>query len=204
MKGLSQLIQSKSNAKNKLVRDQILKAAKQLFAKKGYEGTTVRQICNEANVSLALVSYHFGGKENVFFEVFEPIRQLFANMNYDLSDSLGALKIFCRQFVIFRNEEHELISILQQELVMNSPRLEKLTDVFIPSWEQLRLILKKCQDENTIQFPSIDLAVNFVMGTLMYSFNISFLNRAQSELSSEEVADLAVTFIINGLTMGKR
>ncbi|MEK5520562.1 TetR family transcriptional regulator [Heyndrickxia sporothermodurans] len=204
MKGLSQLKQSKSNDKNKVVRDQILQAAKKLFAKKGYEGTTVRQICNEANVSLALVSYHFGGKENVFFEMFEPIRQLFANMNYDLSDPLGALKIFCRQFVIFRNEEHELISILQQELVMNSPRLEKLTDVFFPSWEQLRLILKKCHDENAIQFPPIDLAVNFVMGTLMHTFNISFLNRTQSELSPEQVADLAVSFIINGLTKGKR
>ncbi|MBL5768446.1 TetR family transcriptional regulator [Heyndrickxia sporothermodurans] len=197
---MSQLKQSKSNDKNKVVRDQILQAAKQLFAKKGYEGTTVRQICNEANVSLALVSYHFGGKENVFFEMFEPIRQLFANMKYDLSDPLGALTTFCRQFVIFRNEEHELISILQQELVMNSPRLEKLTDVFFPSWEQLRLILKECHEENVIQFPSIDLAVNFAMGTLMHSFNISFLNRNQSKFTPEQVADLAVSFIINGLT----
>lgn len=185
--------------KNKDVKDQILQAAKLLFSKKGYDGTTVRQICDEADVSLALVSYHFGGKENVFFELFEPIRHLFMNMNYDVSDSLGALRSFCKQFVIFRNEEHELINILQQELVMNSPRLEMLKDVFFPSWEQLRLILLECMEQKTIDFPSVDIAINFVMGTLMFSHNNPFLNRTQPEITPEQVAELAVSFIINGL-----
>jgi AcrR family transcriptional regulator len=196
---MSQFKQTKGNEKNKEVKDQILSAAKLLFAEKGYEGTTVRQICQEADVSLALVSYHFGGKENVFFHLFEPIRQLFMNMKYDLSDPLGALSSFCKQFIIFRNEEHELIRILQQELVMNSPRLEMLTDVFLPSWEQLRMILQECQDKKAMGFPSVDAALNFIMGTLMQSHNNAFLNRTQSELSSEKVADLAVSFIINGL-----
>lgn len=185
--------------KNKDVKDQILQAAKLLFSKKGYDGTTVRQICDEADVSLALVSYHFGGKENVFFELFEPIRHLFMNMNYDVSDSLGALRSFCKQFVIFRNEEDELINILQQELVMNSPRLEMLKDVFFPSWEQLRLILLECMEQKTIDFPSVDIAINFVMGTLMFSHNNPFLNRTQPEITPEQVAELAVSFIINGL-----
>jgi AcrR family transcriptional regulator len=196
---MSQFKQTRGNEKNKEVKDQILSAAKLLFAEKGYEGTTVRQICQEADVSLALVSYHFGGKENVFFHLFEPIRQLFMNMKYDLSDPLCALRSFCKQFIIFRNEEHELIRILQQELVMNSPRLGMLTDVFLPSWEQLRVILQECQDKKAIGFPSVDIALNFIMGTLMHSHNNAFLNRTQSEMSSEMVADLAVSFIINGL-----
>lgn len=198
-----QLNESNNNDRNKDVREQILRAAKHLFAKNGYEGTTVRQICTEANVSLALVSYHFGGKENVFLEIFHTIRQFFGDMNYDLSDSLGALKSFCKEFVIFRNEERELVGILQQELVMNSPRLEMLTDVFLPSWEQLRLILQECQDKKTISFPSVDVAVNFIMGTLMYSLDIAFLNQIHSKISPEEVADLAVAFIFNGLQATK-
>ncbi|WP_102272484.1 TetR/AcrR family transcriptional regulator [Cytobacillus massiliigabonensis] len=198
-----QFKQTSGNEKNKEVKEQILSAARILFAEKGYEGTTVRQICQEAEVSLALVSYHFGGKENVFFQLFEPIRQLFLNMKYDLTDPLDALKNFCKQFIIFRNEEHELIAILQQELVMNSPRLEMLTDVFLPSWEQLRVILQECQDKKVIGFPSVDVSLNFIMGTLMHSHNNAFLNRTQSELSPEQVADLAVRFIINGLQAAK-
>ncbi len=45
-------------------------SAKKLFAKHGYDGTSVRQICEEANANIALVSYHFGGKEKVFEAIF--------------------------------------------------------------------------------------------------------------------------------------
>ena len=44
----------------------ILLAAKKLFAKHGYDATSVRQICEEAGANVALVSYYFGGKESVF------------------------------------------------------------------------------------------------------------------------------------------
>ena len=45
----------------------ILLAAKKLFAKQGFDGTSVRQICEEAGANVALVSYYFGGKEKVFY-----------------------------------------------------------------------------------------------------------------------------------------
>ncbi|QDQ03477.1 TetR/AcrR family transcriptional regulator [Lysinibacillus fusiformis] len=191
------------NDKNKEVKEQILKSAKSLFSTRGYNGTTVRQICDEANVSLALVSYHFGGKENVFNALFEPLRHTFMNANYDLEDSLGSLISFCRNFVLYRTEEHELIDILQQELVMNSPRLEMLKDVFLPSWEQLRSILFACKEQKTIDFESIDIAVNFVMGTLMFSLNNPFLNRSSFNTTAQHVADLAISYILNGLHSGK-
>ncbi|WP_260858171.1 TetR/AcrR family transcriptional regulator [Bacillus sp. FJAT-22090] len=181
------------------MKDQILKSAKFLFSRKGFDGTTVRQICDEAGVSLALISYHFGGKENVFNALFEPLRHTFMNAHYDLSDSLNSLKSFCRNFVLYRTEEYELIDILQQELVMNSPRLEMLKDVFLPSWEQLRSILLACKEQKTIDFDSIDVSVNFVMGTLMYSFNNPFLNRSSLDLTTDQVANLAVSYILNGL-----
>ena len=185
--------------KNKEVKEQILQAAKSLFSSRGYDGTTVRQICDEANVSLALVSYHFGGKENVFNALFEPLRDTFMNAQYDVSDSLGALRSFCRNFVLYRIHEHELIDILQQEIVMNSPRLEMLKDVFLPSWEQLRTILQACQEQQTIHYESIDVALNFIMGSLMYSLNNPFLNRSSLQSTPEQIAELAVHFVFNGL-----
>lgn len=49
----------------------ILQSAKSLFASHGFDRTTVRQICEDADVNIALVSYHFGGKEKVFQALFE-------------------------------------------------------------------------------------------------------------------------------------
>ncbi|GLQ21468.1 TetR/AcrR family transcriptional regulator [Algimonas porphyrae] len=49
----------------------ILDAAEQLFAEHGYDGVTLRQIATLAHVDVALTSYHFGSKDNLFRSVFE-------------------------------------------------------------------------------------------------------------------------------------
>lgn len=49
-------------------REQILKAAWDLFAERGFEDVSVRDVTNAAGVNLASVSYHFGGKEGLIQE----------------------------------------------------------------------------------------------------------------------------------------
>lgn len=47
-------------------REQILAAARTLFARHGYEGTTIRAIAAEAEVNPALIHHFFGSKDRVF------------------------------------------------------------------------------------------------------------------------------------------
>jgi AcrR family transcriptional regulator len=47
-------------------RERLIRAAARLFAEKGYEGTSVKELAQEAGVNVSLVSYHFGGKEGLF------------------------------------------------------------------------------------------------------------------------------------------
>lgn len=47
-------------------REQILDAARELFAQQGYEGTTIRGIAAAAEVNPALIHHFFGSKEKVF------------------------------------------------------------------------------------------------------------------------------------------
>lgn len=44
----------------------LLDAAIRLFAKHGLDGTTVRDLAQEAGVNLCMISYHFGGKEGLY------------------------------------------------------------------------------------------------------------------------------------------
>lgn len=44
----------------------LISAAKKLFAEKGLDGVSVREIAAEAGVNPSLVSYHFNGKENLY------------------------------------------------------------------------------------------------------------------------------------------
>ncbi|MEO0539813.1 MAG: TetR/AcrR family transcriptional regulator [Cyanobacteria bacterium P01_A01_bin.105] len=52
---------------------QILNATEALIAERGYAGTTVRNIVQQAGVNLAAVHYHFGSKEDLFRAVFSRI-----------------------------------------------------------------------------------------------------------------------------------
>jgi AcrR family transcriptional regulator len=49
----------------------IMEAAEKLFAEKGFAGTSVRDISDEANVNLAMISYYFGSKEKLMETIFK-------------------------------------------------------------------------------------------------------------------------------------
>jgi TetR/AcrR family transcriptional regulator, regulator of cefoperazone and chloramphenicol sensitivity len=44
----------------------VLHAAGPIFAEKGYESATIREICTAAEVNVASVNYHFGDKETLY------------------------------------------------------------------------------------------------------------------------------------------
>ena len=52
-------------------KERILDAAEALFAHHGFYGVSVREITKAAQVDVALVSYHFGGKRELFTAVFQ-------------------------------------------------------------------------------------------------------------------------------------
>jgi AcrR family transcriptional regulator len=49
----------------------IMEAAEKLFADKGFEGTSVRDIAEGAAVNLAMISYYFGSKEKLMEAMFD-------------------------------------------------------------------------------------------------------------------------------------
>jgi TetR/AcrR family transcriptional regulator, regulator of cefoperazone and chloramphenicol sensitivity len=57
--------QSQANA----TRDRLLTAAIDLFAEHGFDGVTVRQICQQAGANIAAVNYHFRDKLGLYLAV---------------------------------------------------------------------------------------------------------------------------------------
>jgi len=57
-------------------RVRLIQAAEKLFADKGFDATSIREITKLAKCNVAAVNYHFGGKENIYLEVFRRHLQL--------------------------------------------------------------------------------------------------------------------------------
>src|SRR5215467_3557267 len=49
----------------------ILQTAEELFAEKGFEGTSIRELSRKAKTNIAMISYYFGSKEKLFEALIE-------------------------------------------------------------------------------------------------------------------------------------
>jgi AcrR family transcriptional regulator len=50
-------------------RERLLDVAAHLFAERGFDNVTVRDICQQAHANVAAINYHFGGKSGLYDEV---------------------------------------------------------------------------------------------------------------------------------------
>lgn len=77
-------------------REQILDAAWNLFAERGFEDVSVRDVTNTAGVNLASVSYHFGGKEGLIQETVKrcmnPINEYRIKLFNEASERCGGVE----------------------------------------------------------------------------------------------------------------
>lgn len=76
-------------------KQKILNAATKLFAHKGFDAVSVREICKEANVNLCLISYYFGGKQELYNAIIDDLiekQTRYANTFLDFSVNPRTLK----------------------------------------------------------------------------------------------------------------
>ncbi len=91
----------------------LLRSALKLFAEKGYEGTSIREIIEEAGVTRPVLYYYFQNKEDLFRKLVESIVQelidkmIFIKQNY--SDTIGKLKAIIR--TTFEMAEKDIQSV---------------------------------------------------------------------------------------------
>ena len=88
---------SKKSQREQRIRQNIIKASKQLFSKKGYKDTTVDEITDRAVIAKATLYQYFKSKENLFLETIKDsennIIALFEKVSADPKMNTGKKKI---------------------------------------------------------------------------------------------------------------
>lgn len=101
-------------------RERIYQHGVRLFAKKGYAATGLRELANDAEVNLAMVSYFFGGKNGLLKEILADflsgyIEILEKNLTRDV-DLDEKITVLVREAVVFVEENKEQMIIMLTEL----------------------------------------------------------------------------------------
>ena len=103
---------------------QIMEMAEILFAEKGFNGTSVRDIAEKANVNLAMISYYFGSKDKLLEALFtyrgEAIKLKLESMieNKEL-DSMDKMNWLIDHYIDKVMSQQCFSRIMAREQVMN-------------------------------------------------------------------------------------
>lgn len=117
-------------------RDRLVEAALAVFAARGFEGATTREIARRAGVALAALPYHFETKEALWRAAADRIFGLLAERFAPLIAGGGApglegARRLLREFVHFAAEHPELHRFMIQEGTGPSPRLTWLVETHV-------------------------------------------------------------------------
>ena len=184
------------------VKMRILMAAKKLFAEKGYDGTTVREICEEAESNIALVSYYFGGKENVFFtlfDMFSPRKRI--KLDEAMDDPVKGISYIIGTMIDYVYEEPLMISIVQQELFLNGPRMNRISGYTSPVWLKLRELLENGREKGLFEFRSLDRAMIMIIAAIICPMkNPNMIDVCkEGNMLAEEIKQDTLDFVLYGL-----
>ena len=137
---------------HKEARERILQAACEIFAERGFLNTTIRDICQQAQVNIAAVNYYFNSKENLYEEVCKHIFGLSAE-NADSRFKLGEnknpeekLKAFIQAIlltILTKKRSNWREMIMSREMVSPTSALNiVIEDMIKPRFQQLYSIVK--------------------------------------------------------------
>lgn len=161
---------------NKLTMDkraQILEAAEQLFAEKGYEGTSVRDIAGHAGVNLAMISYYFGSKEKLLIALinnrsgytYDILEEL--NKNTTLSPWAkveGLIDLYVDRIAC--NYRFHCIMTTHLSTVQSKDIREMITDIKFRNFKLIEKIITEGQNLKQFRKVDLELTVGCIMGTL--------------------------------------
>lgn len=118
-----------ATTRNTKKKEQLLKTALRLFAGRGFAGVGVRQIADEAGVSIGLIRMHFGSKGGLRDEldrtVVESIRSLYQGILEHPGDK--SLNHLVGDAMSFSKNDLDSLMYLRMALMENSPGARKMT-----------------------------------------------------------------------------
>jgi AcrR family transcriptional regulator len=111
----------------------IVSTATRLFADTGYDGTSVKDICDAADVNIAAIHYHFGSKEGLYRHIIEQFgteRLEFARRTLQdpqsVDDFKVRLEIFLTQTLEAMIRQKDIIRIVQRDVEMADSRSKEM------------------------------------------------------------------------------
>lgn len=197
-------------------RENLFRAAVKVFAREGYRGATVREICRLAGAAnVSSINYYFGGKEELYKEILDLI---FSEYGKHKAKQTGAEKkkpqerlrafIFAYCEMLYRGVEvdENMRSIFMAEMSRPTPYLDEMAEKYgIPMAGELMGILSELLGPEAPAQVMLDCSVGIVGAIGYYSVAWPLFSRMFPELPKMQtyypvLADHVYRYSLGGLS----
>jgi len=110
-------------------KDAVMKAAIEIFSKKGYPSATIREIAAKAGVSIGTIYFYFKNKAEILKEMFMRMDHIPIESFIESKGNISETKVFeeiCRHSLEFTARDFKLIMLFFNESINSA----KLSDFF--------------------------------------------------------------------------
>jgi AcrR family transcriptional regulator len=187
--------------------DRILQKALELFSQKGYDATSVREICQAAGVTKPTLYHFYGSKEGVYRALVEGTLEEYRRTVRDLVSSPGSvaerLRRVTRAHFDYTRERRELVRFVLA-ISHNPPSSAPVTD-FNRYYEDVVGAIAALADEGVAsgEFAPgpVDIRMLVFMGAISEALH-GFLLAGRPELTSA-LADALVDTVLQGWALAR-
>ena len=175
----------------------ILEAATHLFAKNGFDGTSIREICKAAEVNICMISYYWGGKQELYSGIIDNLleKQIEYSKGFldldknpkdmSIDECIKLLMIIAEKFVDFfyTNVSSDLIILLLKEqqkpdFIVKSQVLDYMRSV-------IARILNKDVNDRLVIFKTLFMLSQVNSPRILPAFSLRLLG--QENFSQEDI-----------------
>ena len=178
-------------------KEKILNTAIKLFAQKGYDGTSIREICKSANINICMISYYFGGKQELYQEIITNLiksqnayLESFLDIDEDFSNKskkelIEKLQIVLEKFIdyFYSNISSDLIAFLVKEQQKSDFKIEPPAIIYLR--KLVAAILDKQASDKEVIFKVLFLISQINSPKILTTFSLKVLN--QTEFTDEDI-----------------
>jgi TetR/AcrR family transcriptional regulator, regulator of cefoperazone and chloramphenicol sensitivity len=205
-------------------RERLIEVGTELFATRGLEGTTIRDLAEAADVNVAAVHYHFGGKEQLYAAVVDRVFAAMKDLREFLEGELDSAKAVggqtaaaaslgrcIRAFLAMLYRDNHASwggAFLQRESIEPTRAMQDVLDRFIlPAWRTARSLLELIRPD-LADTDAIRFIASSIVGQCLYyqqslpivfaTHDIQEVTPAFLETVASHISQFSLCALLNG------
>jgi AcrR family transcriptional regulator len=186
---------------------QIIEAATRVFARKGYERATTREIAAEADVSEGIIFYYFAGKRDLLVNIMDQLivdsammEEVFAQA--DMSDLRAFLVDIFRQRLKMMERNRELMQAIFTAIYQDVELQQQFfKEIMLPFISRIETLIRPYSQAGIMRSLNPVVVIRAIMSVFL-AFNFLVLTGLDEKLAAiphDELAEQWADFFLYGL-----